>query len=54
MHLSTTDPAAHPAGTLQGSVPGLQIDRIDPVAGTQRDADKTRTTRASCSSACPG
>ena len=34
VHLSTTDPAAHLAGTLAGEVPGLQVDRIDPKAET--------------------
>lgn len=30
VHLSTTDPAAHVASTLAGSVPNLTISRIDP------------------------
>ena len=28
--LSTTDPAAHVASTLDGTVPGLRVTRIDP------------------------
>jgi arsenite-transporting ATPase len=32
VHLSTTDPAAHVASTLAGSVPNLTISRIDPEA----------------------
>ncbi|MBX3638037.1 MAG: TRC40/GET3/ArsA family transport-energizing ATPase, partial [Rubrivivax sp.] len=49
VHLSTTDPAAHLAATLQGAgegVPdGLQVDRIDPAAETQRYIDKVMATR---------
>lgn len=39
-HLSTTDPAAHLAMTLAGEVPGLQVDRIDPKAETERYVEK--------------
>ena len=35
VHLTTTDPAAHVAMTLNGKVPGLQVTRIDPVAETR-------------------
>ena len=45
VHLSTTDPAAHLAATLEGSVPGLQVDRIDPVAETRRYVDKIMASR---------
>ncbi|HMO45717.1 MAG TPA: arsenical pump-driving ATPase [Rubrivivax sp.] len=45
VHLSTTDPAAHLAATIEGSVPGLQVDRIDPVAETQRYVDKIMASR---------
>jgi arsenite-transporting ATPase len=45
VHLSTTDPAAHLAGTLEGSVPGLLVDRIDPAAETQRYIDKITASR---------
>lgn len=34
--LSTTDPAAHLNQTLAGSLPGLKVSRIDPVAETER------------------
>jgi arsenite-transporting ATPase len=45
VHLSTTDPAAHLASTLEGSVPGLQVDRIDPAAETQRYIDRIMASR---------
>jgi arsenite-transporting ATPase len=45
VHLSTTDPAAHLSTTLEGGVPGLRVDRIDPVAETQRYIDKIMATR---------
>ena len=35
VHLTTTDPAAHVSQTLAGELPGLKVDRIDPVAETQ-------------------
>jgi arsenite-transporting ATPase len=34
VHLSTTDPAAHLAQTLDGHVPGLTVSRIDPAQET--------------------
>jgi arsenite-transporting ATPase len=40
VHLSTTDPAAHLARTLEGEVPGLRVDRIDPKLETQRYVDR--------------
>lgn len=40
VHLSTTDPAAHLAGTLNGDLPGLKVSRIDPKVETQRYIDK--------------
>ena len=40
VHLSTTDPAAHLSGTLNGDVPGLHVSRIDPKVETQRYVDK--------------
>ncbi|MEO0002673.1 MAG: arsenical pump-driving ATPase, partial [Pseudomonadota bacterium] len=46
VHLSTTDPAAHLAVTLGGTVPGLQVDRIDPKVETQRYVDKIMAARA--------
>jgi arsenite-transporting ATPase len=45
VHLSTTDPAAHLAMTLQGELPGLQVDRIDPKAETRRYIDKIMAAR---------
>ncbi|WP_287966056.1 arsenical pump-driving ATPase [Diaphorobacter sp.] len=40
VHLSTTDPAAHLAVTLDGEIPGLTVGRIDPKAETQKYVDK--------------
>ena len=45
VHLSTTDPAAHLAGTLEGVVDGLRVDRIDPLVETQRYVDKIMATK---------
>lgn len=46
VHLSTTDPAAHLASTLDGQFDGLRVDRIDPQAETQRYTDKILAVRA--------
>jgi arsenite-transporting ATPase len=46
VHLSTTDPAAHLAGTLNGDVPGLTVSRIDPKVETQRYIDKIMTAKS--------
>ena len=46
VHLSTTDPAAHLAGTLNGEVPGLRVDRIDPKVETQRYVDKIMAAKS--------
>lgn len=46
VHLSTTDPAAHLAMTLEGTVPGLEVGRIDPQLETQRYIDKIMTARS--------
>ncbi|WP_290903133.1 arsenical pump-driving ATPase [Aquabacterium sp.] len=46
VHLSTTDPAAHLAMTLDGEVPGLQLGRIDPKLETQRYIDKVMAARS--------
>jgi len=46
VHLSTTDPAAHLAGTLDGEVPGLQVSRIDPKVETQRYVDKIMAAKS--------
>jgi arsenite-transporting ATPase len=45
VHLSTTDPAAHLTGTLEGVVDGLRVDRIDPIVETQRYVDKIMATK---------
>jgi arsenite-transporting ATPase len=45
VHLSTTDPAAHVAATVEGQVPGLEISRIDPAEETRRYIDKIMATR---------
>jgi arsenite-transporting ATPase len=46
VHLSTTDPAAHLAITLEGDLPGLEVGRIDPRLETQRYIDKIMATRS--------
>jgi len=46
VHLSTTDPAAHLAGTLAGDLPGLKVSRIDPKVETQRYIDKIMAAKA--------
>jgi arsenite-transporting ATPase len=45
VHLTTTDPAAHIADALQGSLPGLNLGRIDPKAETQAYVDKILSTQ---------
>lgn len=46
VHLSTTDPAAHLTGTLEGDLPGLKVSRIDPKVETQRYIDKIIAARS--------
>ena len=46
VHLSTTDPAAHLEGTLNGEVLGLNVSRIDPKVETQRYIDKIMAAKA--------
>jgi arsenite/tail-anchored protein-transporting ATPase len=46
VHLSTTDPAAHLAGTLNGAVPGLSVSRIDPQVETQRYISKIMAAKS--------
>jgi arsenite-transporting ATPase len=46
VHLSTTDPAAHLAATLDGTVAGLRVDRIDPKVETQRYIDKVMAAKS--------
>lgn len=45
VHLSTTDPAAHVASTLAGSVPNLTISRIDPEAERKAYVERVMATR---------
>jgi arsenite-transporting ATPase len=46
VHLSTTDPAAHIAAAIDGQLEGLQVDRIDPKAETERYIEKIMASRA--------
>lgn len=46
VHLSTTDPAAHLAVTLNGDVPGLTVGRIDPKIETQKYVDKVLAAKS--------
>lgn len=46
VHLSTTDPAAHLKGTLDGELPGLKLSRIDPKVETQAYIDKIMAARS--------
>lgn len=45
VHLTTTDPAAHVAETLSGSLPGLKVGRIDPKAETEAYIAKIMASR---------
>ena len=45
VHLTTTDPAAHVADALQGSLEGLKVGRIDPRAETAAYIAKIMATR---------
>ncbi len=45
VHLSTTDPAAHVASTLDGQVANLKVSRIDPAAETKTYVDEVMRTR---------
>lgn len=45
VRLTTTDPAAHLELTLEASVDGLQVSRIDPKAETRRYIDKMMATK---------
>ncbi|WP_293400035.1 arsenical pump-driving ATPase [Polaromonas sp.] len=46
VHLSTTDPAAHVAATVNGDMQGLRVDRIDPKVETQRYIDKIMAAKS--------
>lgn len=45
VHLTTTDPAAHVSLVVDGSLPGLTVDRIDPAAETLRYVEKVMATK---------
>jgi arsenite-transporting ATPase len=45
VHLTTTDPAAHVSLVVDGTLPGLTVDRIDPVAETARYVEKIMATK---------
>jgi arsenite-transporting ATPase len=45
VHLTTTDPAAHVADALNGSLEGLKVGRIDPKAETETYIAKIMATR---------
>jgi arsenite-transporting ATPase len=45
VHLTTTDPAANVAETVQGSVDGLRVSRIDPAEATQQYRDRIMATK---------
>lgn len=45
VHLTTTDPAAHVADALNGSMPNLKVGRIDPRAETEAYVAKIMATR---------
>jgi arsenite-transporting ATPase len=45
VHLSTTDPAAHVAFVVDGAMPNLTVDRIDPRVETERYVAKIMASR---------
>lgn len=45
VHLSTTDPAAHVAATVEGQMPGLDVSRIDPAVETRRYIEKVMAAK---------
>ncbi|MDP1655889.1 MAG: arsenical pump-driving ATPase [Hylemonella sp.] len=45
VHLTTTDPAAHVASALNGSLPNLKVGRIDPKAETEAYIAKIMATQ---------
>lgn len=45
VHLTTTDPAAHLADTLRGSLKNLTVSRIDPVEATTQYRDRVMSTK---------
>ena len=45
VHLTTTDPAAHLESTLQGSVEGLRVSRIDPAQAVEEYRSRVMATQ---------
>ena len=45
VHLSTTDPAAHVASTVEGTIENLTVSRIDPAVETKAYVDHAMATR---------
>ena len=45
VHLSTTDPAAHLTFVVNGQMPNLTVDRIDPKSETEKYVSKIMATR---------
>lgn len=45
VHLSTTDPAAHLASTIEGALPNLELSRIDPEIETKRYVDRVMANK---------
>lgn len=45
VHLTTTDPAAHVALVVEGTLPGLTVDRIDPAVEILRYVEKIMSTK---------
>jgi arsenite-transporting ATPase len=45
VHLTTTDPAAHVALAVDGTLAGLTVDRIDPAVETTRYVEKIMSTK---------
>ncbi len=45
MHLTTTDPAAHVAATVEGTVANLRVSRIDPQEETRRYTQRVLATK---------
>jgi arsenite-transporting ATPase len=45
VHLTTTDPAAHVSLVVDGTLPGLTVDRIDPEVETARYVEKIMATK---------
>ena len=46
VHLSTTDPADHLRVTVDGSLPGLKVDRIDPKTETEKYIAKVMAAKS--------